>query len=145
MPTATHLSRIDDQWAPRVALEWSPGGTGEQVITLNWGRYHLPIAANTNVRLSGAELDFTSYYITEGVARDPVTVVPVCVGPEGIPADPVACPEQGTERQTSDGTVPDTSAIVDLNLDPMFQDEWILSYERQINDNLTAGDSLHPP
>jgi hypothetical protein len=129
---------ITDQWAPRVALEWSPGGTGEQVVSLNYGRYHLPIAANTNVRLSGAELDFTSYYITEGVARTADTVVPVCVGPDGIPTGPT-CPEQGTERQTSDGTVPDTSAIVDQNLDPMFQNEWILSYERQISDNLTAG------
>jgi hypothetical protein len=131
---------IDDQWAPRFAFEWALGGRGDQVVSLNWGRYHLPIAANTNVRLSGAELDFRRYFLAMespgvAIARDPVTQVPVCVGSDGVPT----CTEFGTEEQTSDGTVPDTSAIVDQNLEPMYQDEWILAYERELNESLTVG------
>ncbi len=125
---------IDDQIAPRIALEWSPGGTGESVFTLNWGRYHLPIAANTNVRLSGAELDFRRYFVYDGM-RDATTGAPTSLGADGIPSTQ----ELGAITINSDGTVPDTSAIVDLNLDPMFQDEWIVSYERELGDNWSAG------
>jgi hypothetical protein len=126
---------IDDQWAPRIAFQWAPGGSGEQVVSLNWGRYHLPIAANTNVRLSGAELDYRRYFEWDGT-YDPVTAAPAQgVDAEGIPV----APELGTITINSDGTVPDTSAIVDTTLDPMFQDEWILSYEREIGENWTAG------
>ena len=66
---------VEDQWAPRLAFEWSPGGTGDQRVSVNWGRYHLPIATNTNVRLSGAETDFRRYFVWDGV-RDPVTAIP---------------------------------------------------------------------
>jgi len=124
---------VTDQWAPRIALEWSPGGTGESVFGLNWGRYHLPIAANTNVRLSGAELDFRRYFVDDGL-RD-ANSAPVSLDSSGIPTGL----EIGQLEFTADGTVPDTSAIVDSTLDPMFQDEWIVSYERQLNDNWTAG------
>jgi len=125
---------IDNQIAPRVALEWSPGGTGESVVAVNWGRYHLPIAANTNVRLSGAELDYRRYFEYDG-NRDANTGAPIAVGPDGIPTTP----EIGTITINSDGTVPDTSAIVDTSMDPMFQDEWIVSYSRELGDNWNAG------
>jgi outer membrane receptor protein involved in Fe transport len=125
---------IDDQWAPRLAFEWTPGGRGDQVMTLNWGRYHLPIAANTNVRLSGAELDYRRYFVYDG-SRDATTGAPTAVGSDGLPTTQ----ELGSITINSDGTVPDTSAIVDQNLDPMFQDEWILQYERELNENWTAG------
>ena len=126
---------IDDQWAPRVAFRWSPGGTGDQAVTLNWGRYHLPIAANTNVRLSGAELDFRRYFVHDG-NRDATTAAPVAIDPvTGMPTTL----EIGTQSTTSDGTVPDTSAIIDSTLDPMYQDEWILAYETQIGDNWVLG------
>lgn len=124
---------IDDQWAPRIAVEWNLGGRGDQALTLNWGRYHLPIAANTNVRLSGAELDFSDYYVDDGL-RDS-SVAPQSIDGEGVPTTT----KLGGTRLTSDGTVPDTSAIIDQNLDPMFQDEWILQYEREVNENWTAG------
>jgi len=126
--------KIDDQWAPRIALQWSPGGRGDQRVTVNWGRYHLPIAANTNVRLSGAELDYQRYFLWDG-GIDPVSGAPTSIDGEGIPTTQ----EIGTLQLTSDGTVPDTSAIVDTSLDPMFQDEWIIGYERDFGDNWVAG------
>jgi len=125
---------IDNQWAPRLAFSWSPGGTGEQTVTLNWGRYHLPIAANTNVRLSGAELDYQDYYLYDG-NRDASTAVPTAVDGNGTPTTQ----QLGTRLVNSDGTVPDTRAIIDSSLDPMFQDEWMLQYERELGENWTIG------
>lgn len=137
-PNGDAFIDIDDQWAPRIALEWSPGGRGDQVVTLNWGRYHLPIAANTNVRLSGAELDARRYFYDDPglscTTRDG-TGSPGCLDSNGIPTSQ----EIGTIQFASDGSVPDTSAVLDQNLDPMFQDEWILQYERELNDSWTAG------
>jgi hypothetical protein len=124
---------LSDQWAPRIALEWAPGGRGDQVMTLNWGRYHLPIAANTNVRLAGPELDFQRYYLDCGTRDD--TASPTCIDADGQPTTQ----ELGTVQLTSDGTIPDADAVRDKNIDPMFQDEWILQYEREVNENWTAG------
>ncbi|MDZ7645488.1 MAG: TonB-dependent receptor [Woeseiaceae bacterium] len=126
--------KIDDQWAPRVAFSWAPGGSGDQQVTLNWVRYHLPIVANTNVRLSGAELDYQEYYIYDGM-RDSETQAPTSIDSEGVPTTQ----EIGSRNLVSDGTVPDTSAIIDSTLDPMYQDEWILAYERDLGENWTAG------
>ena len=133
-PAGDAFIDITDQWAPRIALEWTPGGRGDQVVTLNWGRYHLPIAANTNVRLSGAETDYRRYFVDDG-CRDPVTFAPCVIDANAVPNGM----ELGALIFTSDGSVPDTSAVLDKNLDPMFQDEWILQYEREINDSWTAG------
>jgi hypothetical protein len=125
---------LTDQWAPRIAMEWSPGGTGEQVITLNWGRYHLPIAANTNLRLAGPELDYQRYFIDCGTRDE--SIAPTCIDPAtGQPTTQ----ELGTVYFNSNGTIPDANAVRDQSIDPMFQDEWIVQYEREMNDNFTAG------
>ena len=125
---------VDDQWAPRFAFEWSPGGTGEQRVVLNWGRYHLPIATNTNVRLAGAELDFQRFFVYDGM-RDSVTFAPTSIGSDGQPTTQ----EIGTGFFASNGEIPNASSLVDQSLDPMFQDEWIVQYEREFGDNIVAG------
>ena len=63
--------KIDDQWAPRFGLSWSPGGSDSQRVLLNWGRYHLPIRALPNVYFGGAWLDptiaDTSFSMVRGI------------------------------------------------------------------------------
>jgi len=125
---------LTDQWAPRVALEWSPGGTGDQVVTVNWGRYHLPIASNTNLRLAGPELDYQRYFLDCDGMRDE-SVAPTCIGPDGQPTTQ----EIGSIFFNSDGTIPDADAVRDTTIDPMYQDEWIVQYEREIGSSFTAG------
>ena len=125
--------KLTDQWAPRLAMEWSPGGTGDQVITLNWGRYHLPIAANTNLRLAGPELDYQRYFLDCGTRDE--AAAPTCIGADGQPTTQ----ELGSVYFNSNGEIPDATAVRDDSIDPMYQDEWILQYEREVNDNWTAG------
>ena len=125
---------IDNQWAPRLALQWSPGDSGNQLITLNYGRYHLPVAANINVFLGGGSLDFRRYFLTDG-SLDPITGAPTALGADGIPTTP----ELGSEIVTNDGSVPDVRGVIDHSVEPMYQDEWILSYERELGDDWSAG------
>jgi hypothetical protein len=126
---------IEDQWAPRIAVQWSPGDVGNQLITLNYGRYHIPVASNSNVLLAGGALDIRRYFLTDG-NLDPVTGVPVAIGEDGIPTTQ----ELGSEIVVSDGSVPDVRGVIDSSIKPMYQDEWILSYEYEsVSDDWGVG------
>ncbi len=125
---------IDDQLAPRIGVVWSPNGTGNSRAYANWGRYHLPVANNTNVRLSGAENGRQRYYLFDG-AFDPVTAAPTTVDGNGLPTTQ----EIGTELVTANGVTPDSSQLADQSLEPMYQDEFIIGYEQSIGDNWLLG------
>ena len=88
-------------------------------------RYYIPVYANTNVRLAGAELDYNAWYTFTGI--DPVTGVPV-VGPQ-----------VGPRNYTSDGEIKDPRTVVDNNLEPMYQDEFIAGWQWQFAPNWTLG------
>ncbi|MFV8781544.1 TonB-dependent receptor [Microbulbifer sp. SA54] len=125
---------IDDQWAPRLSFSWDPTGNGESRVFGNWGRYYMPIASNTNVRLSGGELGTQRYFVFDG-QYDPETIAPVNIGAEGVPTTQ----EIGSIQVTGSGEVPDSAQLSDVNMDPMYQDEFILGYERALNDDWTFG------
>jgi hypothetical protein len=125
---------IDDQWAPRFALQWSPGGSNEQLVTLNYGRYHIPIAAGTNVFLGGGRYLARRYFLTDG-DLDPVTGAPTALDSNGIPTGQ----ELGSELVMADGSVPDVRGVIDHSVKPMYQDEWMLSYKRDFGDDWSAG------
>ena len=106
---------IDNQWAPRIAASFDPTGEGKQKFFANAGYYYLPIAANTNIRMSGSELFTEDYYDWNGCMNDDDT-------PCGL----------GDIVQSSvfaDGSVPDTRSLVDENIEPMYQSEIIAGYE----------------
>ncbi|WP_445362546.1 TonB-dependent receptor domain-containing protein [Microbulbifer sp. ANSA003] len=125
---------IDDQWAPRLSFSWDPSGDGETRIFGNWGRYHMPVAANTNVRLSGGELGLERYFIFNG-SYDPVTYVPTDIDAEGIPTTE----EIGPVQINSSGEVPDSRQLSDRDLKAMYQDEYILGYEKVLNESWSVG------
>lgn len=113
--------KLTDQYAPRVGLAWDVKGDGTSKFFANFGRYYLPIASNTNIRLSGAEL-FTEEYYTLGGE---------------IQADgSVALGQQiGETNVYSDGTVPDVRETIDSTIKPMYQDEFIIGYESELGND----------
>jgi outer membrane receptor for ferrienterochelin and colicin len=125
---------IDDQWAPRVALSWSPGGRGDQRVTLNWGRYHLPIMAFPTITLGAAYGEYDRFFVYDG-NRDATTAAPVAIGADGIPTTQ----ELGSVIIRGDGSVPEARGSLDTSLKPMYQDEWIIAYERDLGDDWVAG------
>jgi hypothetical protein len=125
---------VDDQWAPRLAVRWFPDGSRDQMLTLSYGRYHLPVAANTNVFLAGGSYDSRRYFLTDG-SLDPHTAAPTALGADGIPTTQ----ELGSEVVTADGTVSDVRGLIDQNIEPMYQDEWIVAYERRLGDDWSTG------
>lgn len=106
---------LDDQWAPRLGVSFDPTGDESSRIYANYGRYYLPIAANTNIRLAGAEFFTEHYYPLQGLNGDDTPVF--------NPGDLMKTTILG------DGSVPDVREILDTTIDPMYQDEYIIGYD----------------
>ena len=110
--------KITDQYAPRVGIAWDVNGDGSSKVFANFGRYHLPIASNTNIRLAGSEL-FTEEWFALGGAinADGSVTLGTKIGPT---------------TTYSDGAVPDVREVIDTTIKPMYQDEFMLGYESEL-------------
>ncbi len=117
--------KVDNTWAPRLGFSWDVNGDSSFKVYGNAGRYYIPVYANTNVRLAGAELDYREYYTFTGI--DPATGAP-----QGLT-------QIGTRQVTSNGSVPDPRTVVDPDISPMYQDEYILGFQAKITDNWLGG------
>ena len=120
------FAKVDNTWAPRFGFSWDVAGDGKSKMFGTGGRYYIPIYTNTNVRLSGAELDIQRYYTSNGTFTG---------GEFDLPNTGVLL---GTVVQ-SDGVAGDPRSVVDNNLSPMFQDEYILGFQTQLSDKWSAG------
>lgn len=124
--------KIDDMWAPRLGASWDINGDGESKLYGSVGRYFLPVANNTNVRLSGNENDVMTYYtlvgngVTEQTRNGQTYHVPNVGQAFGT-------------RVLANGEIPDVKIIVDQDLDPMYQDEFIIGYQRMVSDDMNVG------
>lgn len=112
--------------APRLGFSWDMKGDGSAKLFGSAGRYYIPVSSNTNIRGSGAELFTEEFFHTSGF--DPNTGLPTGLGTQ-----------IGGTNVTSDGSVPDPRTLAATNLKPMFQDEFILGYQQQLNRAWTAG------
>jgi hypothetical protein len=132
---------VDNQWAPRLGVVWNPGAHGRQKLYASVGRYHLPVASNTNVLASGALYVDGALYPFSG-EPDPVDGSPPGFTDCGFGA---TCPDQGSVgelllyQMLYDGTVPDPKLMIADAFDPISQDEAILGYERLVGDNWSLG------
>lgn len=117
--------KVNDTWAPRLGFSWDIKGDSTMKLFGNAGRYYIPVYANTNVRLAGAELFYEEYYTFSSI--DLTTGAPGGVN------------QLGDRFYYSDGVVADPRTVVDANLSPMYQDEFILGFQQQVNDNWTIG------
>lgn len=114
----------DNMISTRVGIAYDPTGDKSSKLTAFYGRYYLPIAANTNIRLAGGE-EFTQEFYSY-TSRDPNTLVPVL----------------GTfyrKEILADGQIPDAATLVSGNIDPQYQDEYIVGYEKRIDSGWRLG------
>lgn len=117
----------DNQVAPRLGFTFDHAGDGRSKVYGSYGRYHLYIASNTNIRLAGAELFTEDWY----------TLLPGCTLNQPT-FD--SCNGQGLQFNVfGDGTVPDVRATKSAKVEPMYQDELVLGYEKMVGDNWSLG------
>jgi hypothetical protein len=113
--------KVTGQKAPRIAASYDLTGEKKTKIFANFGRYHLPVASNTNVRLAGGEFFTQEWYALTAVTNNL----------------PTLGAKLGATTVFSDGDIPDTRTIVDLDIKPMYQDEWIAGIQHTLSKDLT--------
>ncbi|BDD67640.1 membrane protein [Sphingobium sp. TA15] len=143
---------IKNQWAQRLGASFDVFGDKLTKINAFWGRYYLPVATNTNIRLAGAETFYEQRYAY------PIGVNPGSPAAGGAPANPqttangtpllgaltganaLDCPDIGPgagqlcSTVLSDGIAGPTDTLVSQNLKPMFQEEFIIGATHRFND-----------
>jgi len=115
------------KYAPRLGFSWDVNGDSTLKVFGNAGRYYIPIASNTSVRLAGGDNTAQNFYLYDGVI-DPVT---------GAPANGLGAIIGPLDDSTP--VAPDPSTVAATNLSPMYQDEFILGAQMDFGNNWTAG------
>ena len=124
-PAGESFAKIDNQIAPRLGFSWDVRGDATFKVFGNLGRYHLPVAANTNVRAAGSETAYREWYTFSAI--DPIT------------GAPTLGTQIGSRVTNSFGTTPNPRSVADRGLDPMFQEEFILGFQTQLGDSWSGG------
>ncbi|WP_140910212.1 TonB-dependent receptor [Cognatiluteimonas lumbrici] len=125
--------KINDQFGPRLGFSWDVNGDSSFKVFGNAGRYALPLTPSVAVRGASASLftredfrpaDGESFFII-----DPET---------GAPLNAVS---RGNFRfiNAETGEPKVAATIASKNLKPMYQDEYILGFQKQINEHLSVG------
>lgn len=142
--------KLDNNIAFRGGFSWDPNGDRRDKVFGSYGRYFIPPALNLGFR-SGDRF-FNEFYNAPagGFVVDPVTGLPAALGTQlvGFPGSS-ACPTGGRSAPGANGcdvfgngTVEPAISKADLNLQPTSEDEFILGYQRQLNDQWTGSVSI---
>jgi len=113
------FTELKNQWAPRLGVNFDPTGDKTARISAFYGRYYLPVAANTNIRLAGSETFLQDWYSLP-------------TGPGGVYSGDLVNPTLGTKvlaEVLSPGGVSDPTTLVSKNLKPQYLDEFIIGGE----------------
>ena len=127
-----------DNWAPRLGFSFDVFNDSSTKLYGSFGRYFLPVAANTNIRLAGAELDFTRFNVLGGINANGT---PIIGAPINTIPGAVACPSGGGTNCTiiSDGVATPTESTVSKSLKSQSVDEYIIGAERKFGGGWSAG------
>jgi hypothetical protein len=120
----TTFIESDTLWAPRVGFSWDVNGDSTFKVFGNAGRYYIPVASNTNIRGSGYEYSDETWYLLDGVNADGTPQIGEVIIPTGV---------------NGSFTPPDPRTVAATNLDPMYQDEYILGMQMQLSTNWSIG------
>jgi hypothetical protein len=107
---------MDDQWAPRLGFAWDIRDDLRGKLYGTAGRYFLPMPTVVNMNLSGALLVTDEWFDL------------IDLNPDGTPIKG----ELLASIVQVDGSVPDVTELLDTDLDPTYQDEFILGYEWEV-------------
>jgi hypothetical protein len=133
----TTYFKTGNQWAPRLGFSADVFGDRKTKVYGSFGRYFLPVAANTNNRLGGAELDYDQFFTLTSVNPDGTPNQ----GAQLVPTGGSACPTgvTGTCVVRSDGIPGDIKSLIAGNLKAQSLDEYIIGAEHRFSSRFRVG------
>ncbi|HJR74289.1 MAG TPA: TonB-dependent receptor [Luteimonas sp.] len=119
--------KIDNQFGPRLGFSWDVNGDSTFKVFGNAGRYALPLTPDVATRGASASLFTRQNFNFTGV--DPVTGAPTGLTPRA--------PLSYINGEF--GSPKNPATIASRNLDPMYQDEYILGFQKTLSDHFSVG------
>ena len=128
-----YIRQTKPQWAPRLGFSWDVNGDSSFKVYGNAGRYYL--AMPTSVALRGASGSYYTrvFYTYTGI--DPATGYPTGLTPINTANGPGAPYSENNEY----GQSPDPATVTAKNLKAQYQDEFILGFDKKLNDSWNYG------
>ncbi len=120
------FTKLSDQIAPRLSATYDVFGDDRTTVSAFFGRYYLPVAANTNIRLAGNETFTQEYFFLNGI--DETTGLPL-LG-QSVRFDVLS---------SSSADQADARVLTSQNLKPQYQDEIIVGAKQKVGDRWTFG------
>jgi Carboxypeptidase regulatory-like domain/TonB-dependent Receptor Plug Domain len=133
----TPYYKSGNQWGPRLGFSGDVFGDGKTKVYGSFGRYYLPIAANTNNRLGGAELDYDQFFVLNSVNADGTPNLGARLTPTGGATCPAGV--TGSCIIRSDGKPGDIKSLIAGNLKSQTLDEYILGAEHRFGGGFRVG------
>jgi hypothetical protein len=135
-------------WAPRLGAQFDVFGDRRTTINATYGRYFLPIATNTNIRLGGAETFYRQDFaypagIIAGNAAIPTGLTFDARGAPALGANltsgtpcPAGSPNAGEScaQISSDGRAGPTDTLISQGLVPSSTDEFTIGVRQRLSD-----------
>jgi hypothetical protein len=122
--------KVEDQKAYRLGATYDLTGDGSDKLSVFFGKYFLPVAANTNIRLAGGETYVHTYH-------NLTNVVPV--GTSVLTADDIQYGPAVNTRVVGDGSVPPTFAATINDIEAMYNNEIIIGYSKYMDSGWNLG------
>ena len=116
----------DFELAPRLGFSWNVFGDSSFKVYGNAGRYYIPVATNSSIRATGSEYQETQWFYVTGADES-----------NGLPTGKGA--QIGGTLSNGSLEAPNPASVASTNLSPMYQDEFILGAQFQLNDLWTLG------
>ena len=126
-----------NQWGPRLGFTFDPLGNRRDKVYGSFGRLFVPVASNTNIRLTGGETYYTRTALFNGLTAGNVPIL----GNPILYTNAAACLDDGARAcsVTGNGQPKSAETTVAQGLKPQSADEYILGYEKRLGTHWRVG------
>ncbi|MEW9572251.1 TonB-dependent receptor [Rhodanobacter sp. Si-c] len=117
-----YIRMTKPQWAPRIGFSWDIFGDSSAKLYGNAGRYYLALPSGLGTRMAGDNAYLEQFYTYTSIDANGI--------PQGltqIPTSTAYSPDGET------GIAKDPKVIAATNLKPMYQDEYVLGFQKLFN------------